>query len=98
MEIAKAVEDVLVKWKTMAYILIDTGCRRGELMGLQRRCVDLDEGTEIRRTYRSPQNNRFPQFDPGSTFQSVPVFLSAEAWQQLRACNGKYKSNHKSDC
>jgi integrase len=28
----------------MAYILIDTGCRRGELMGLQWSNVDLDKG------------------------------------------------------
>ena len=27
----------------MTYILIDTGCRRGELMGLQWHCVDLDK-------------------------------------------------------
>lgn len=44
MEIVKALEDVPIKWKAMAYILIDTGCRRGELMGLQWNCVDLDEG------------------------------------------------------
>ena len=44
MEIVKALEDVPVKWKAMAYILIDTGCRRGELMGLQWSNVDLDKG------------------------------------------------------
>lgn len=44
MEIVKALEDVPIKWKAMAYILIDTGCRRGELMGLQWSNVDLDKG------------------------------------------------------
>ena len=44
MEIVKALEDAPVKWKAMAYILIDTGCRRGELMGLQWSNVDLDKG------------------------------------------------------
>ena len=34
-DIVKALEDVPIKWKAMSYILIDTGCRRGELMGLQ---------------------------------------------------------------
>ena len=43
-EIVKALENVPLKWKAMTYILIDTGCRRGELMGLQWNCVDLDEG------------------------------------------------------
>ena len=44
MEIVKALEDVPIKWKAMAYILIDTGCRRGELMGLQWSNIDLDKG------------------------------------------------------
>ena len=43
-DIVKALEDVPIKWKAMSYILIDTGCRRGELMGLQWHCVDLDKG------------------------------------------------------
>ena len=43
-EIVKALQDVPIKWKAMSYILIDTGCRRGELMGLQWHCVDLDKG------------------------------------------------------
>ena len=43
-DIVKALQDVPVKWKAMTYILIDTGCRRGELMGLQWHCVDLDKG------------------------------------------------------
>ena len=43
-EIVKALQDVPIKWKAMSYILIDTGCRRGELMGLQWNCVDLDKG------------------------------------------------------
>ena len=43
-DIVKALQDVPIKWKAMTYILIDTGCRRGELMGLQWNCVDLDKG------------------------------------------------------
>ena len=43
-DILKALEDAPIKWKAMAYILIDTGCRRGELMGLQWSNVDLDKG------------------------------------------------------
>lgn len=43
-DIVKALEKAPVKWKAMSYILIDTGCRRGELMGLQWNCVDLDKG------------------------------------------------------
>lgn len=42
-EILKALENAPVKWKAMTYILIDTGCRRGELMGLQWKCIDMDK-------------------------------------------------------
>lgn len=33
-----------MKWRTMTYLLIDTGCRRGELMGLKWENVELDTG------------------------------------------------------
>lgn len=41
-KIILALENAPIKWKTIAYILIDTGCRRGEVMGLKWECVDLD--------------------------------------------------------
>ena len=43
-EIIDALEDAPLKWKAIVYLLIDTGCRRGEVMGLKWSCVDLDEG------------------------------------------------------
>lgn len=33
-----------LRWKTITYLLIDTGCRRGEIMGLKWNNVDLSEG------------------------------------------------------
>lgn len=44
LEIIKALETAPLKRKTTSYILIDTGCRRGELMGLQWNCADLEKG------------------------------------------------------
>ena len=41
-KIIQALDNAPIKWKTIAYILIDTGCRRGEVMGLKWKCVDLD--------------------------------------------------------
>lgn len=43
-EILKALEEETLKWRTMTYLLIDTGCRRGELMGLKWENVELDTG------------------------------------------------------
>lgn len=40
--IIRALDSAPIKWKTIAYILIDTGCRRGEVMGLKWESVDLD--------------------------------------------------------
>lgn len=42
--ILTALEDAPLKWKTITYLLIDTGCRRGEIMGLKWSSVDLEEG------------------------------------------------------
>lgn len=44
-DIITTLQNAPIKWKTMTYILIDTGCRRGELMGLQWKHIDFDKGT-----------------------------------------------------
>lgn len=43
-QILDALEDAPLKWKAMTYLLIDTGCRRGEAAGLKWDRVDLDSG------------------------------------------------------
>lgn len=40
-EIIRALDNAPLKWKTITYILIDTGCRRGEVMGLKWESIDL---------------------------------------------------------
>ena len=42
--ILDALEAAPLKWKLATYLLIDTGCRRGEVMGLKWQDVDLNEG------------------------------------------------------
>ena len=44
-DIIEALELAPLKWKTMTYLLIDTGCRRGELMGLQWKHINFDQNT-----------------------------------------------------
>ena len=41
-KIIRALDTAPLKWKTITYILIDTGCRRGEAMGLKWESIDLD--------------------------------------------------------
>ena len=43
LDILKALNEAPLKWKTITYMLIDTGCRRGEIMGLKWESVDLND-------------------------------------------------------
>lgn len=42
--ILKALEKEPIKWRTITHLMIVTGCRRGEIMGLKWEDVDLDNG------------------------------------------------------
>jgi len=43
--ILEALEDEPLKWRTIVHLMIITGCRRGEILGLKWSQVDLDNGT-----------------------------------------------------
>lgn len=43
-DILDALEDAPIRWKAITYIMIDTGCRRGEVMGLKWESVNLETG------------------------------------------------------
>lgn len=42
--ILDALDTAPLKWKTLTYFLIDTGCRRGEAAGLKWESIDIDSG------------------------------------------------------
>lgn len=42
--ILDALDSAPLKWKAATYLLIDTGCRRGEVMGLKWECVNFENG------------------------------------------------------
>ncbi|MCD8356119.1 MAG: tyrosine-type recombinase/integrase [Clostridia bacterium] len=66
--ILNALEDAPLKWKTFTYLLIDTGCRRGEIAGLKWKSIDLHSGiitierallySTARGTYEDTTKNR----------------------------------------
>ena len=43
-DILAALDQAPLKWRTITYLLIDSGCRRGEAAGLAWKSVDLEEG------------------------------------------------------
>ena len=95
-DIVKALEKAPVKWKAMSYILIDTGCRRGELMGLQWNCVDLDKGIMMIRQALLYTKDKGTYVGPPKTGQPRAICLSPETigvlkeyrteqlWQKIR--------------
>ena len=44
-EILEALERAPLKWKALAYLMIDTGCRRGEAIGAKWENLNFDSGT-----------------------------------------------------
>lgn len=46
-EILEALEKVPIKWKAIVYLLIDTGCRRGEIMGLKWDKINWETGVIV---------------------------------------------------
>ena len=67
-----------VKWKAMSYIHIDTGCRRGELMGLQWNCVDLDKGIMMIQQALLYTKDKGTYVGPPKTAQPRAICLSPE--------------------
>lgn len=65
--ILDALDTATLKWRAITYLLIDTGCRRGEAMGLKWESVDLKSGiitierallyTPARGVYEGPPKN-----------------------------------------
>lgn len=83
-DIVKALENVPLKWKAMTYILIDTGCRRGELMGLQWHCIDLDKGIMMIKQALLYTKDKGVYLGPPKTGQPRAVCLAPETIEVLK--------------
>ena len=83
-EILKALENAPVKWKAMTYILIDTGCRRGELMGLQWKCIDMDKGVMMIKQALLYTKEKGTYLGPTKTGRPRAVRLAPETIEMLK--------------
>lgn len=96
--ILDALEEAPLKWRTITYLLIDTGARRGEIMGLKWESIDLESGiihierallyTAKRGIYEGP-----PKTGKERTVRIAPETLALlkqhkQAQLELRLTNG----------
>lgn len=96
--ILDALEAAPLKWRTITYLLIDTGCRRGEAMGLKWESVDLSAGIITIERALLYSSKRGVYEGPPKNGKSRTIKLAAEtlallkryriAQMELRLANG----------
>ena len=90
-QILDALDAAPLKWKTATYLLIDTGCRRGEAMGLKWDSLDFDSGimTIERALLYSPQRGVYegtPKTGKSRILKLAPETLALLAeWKAVQA-------------
>lgn len=94
-QILDALDNAPLKWKTATYLLIDTGCRRGEAMGLKWESLDLDSGimTIERALLYSPKKGVYESTP--KTGKSRVLRLAPETVQLLRKWKVAQDDLHK---
>ena len=90
--IIRALDFAPVKWKTITYLLIDTGCRRGEAMGLKWESVDLKNNiiTIERALLYTPETGIFE--GPPKNGESRTIRIALETSDMLKTW--KEDQNH----
>ena len=83
-DIIEALDKVPIKWKTMTYLLIDTGCRRGELMGLQWKHINFKKGTMMIEQALLYTKEKGIFVGPTKNGQPRALCLSPESLDMLR--------------
>lgn len=88
--ILNALDSAPLKWKTATYLLIDTGCRRGEAMGLKWESIDLASGimTIERALLYSPKKGVYegtPKTGKSRILKLAPETLQLlEQWKTIQ--------------
>ncbi len=83
-DIVSTLQNAPLKWKAMSYVLIDTGCRRGELMGLQWKHIDFDKGTMMIEQALLYTKEKGVYVGPPKNGQPRAVYLAPESLDVLR--------------
>lgn len=83
-DILDALDKAPIKWKAITYLLIDTGCRRGEAAGLKWKCVDLDDHIITIETALLYSPRRGVYEGPPKNGRSRTIKLAPETVELLR--------------
>lgn len=83
-DILDALDNAPIKWKAITYLLIDTGCRRGEAAGLKWKCVDLDNHIITIETALLYSPKRGVYEGPPKNGRSRTIRLAPETVELLR--------------
>ena len=84
-QVLELLDDVHIKWKTIMYLLIFSGIRRGELLGLEWSDVDFDNKViHIRRTSQYVQHMGIITKSPKNDTSFRTIKLSEMMFDQLR--------------
>lgn len=98
-DILAALENVPLRWKAISYLLIDTGCRRGEAVGLKWDCVDFDTGVIVIKRAILYDNKRGIMEGPTKTGSVRAVRIAPQTLKLLREVrNAQIESGMKNGC
>lgn len=82
--IMENLENEPIKFRTMIYVMCDTGMRRGECLGLTWDCIDLDKGTIEVRGSLYYTKNKGVFFDTPKNKQPRTTYISPATVDLLR--------------
>ncbi len=88
--IMEALDSEPLKWRTITYLLIYTGCRRGEIMGLKWEKIDMASGKIVIDSALLYSPNRGIMESTTKTGNRRTVTIPATALQLLRQYRNEY--------
>lgn len=90
-EILNALDKAPIKWKAIVYLLIDTGCRRGEIMGLKWDKINFETGVIVIDCNLLYSVNRGVYEDTTKTGVVRAMKIASETIQVLRQWREEYE-------